>query len=94
MTEATLMSYPDNIQKAIQDSLNWQSENNKIDLTQREFEVLYFFSLGWDDNHACKALRITTNTYRAHIRNIQFKLNAHNKIEALAKAFRSGLLKY
>ncbi|HAC62346.1 MAG TPA: DNA-binding response regulator [Cyanothece sp. UBA12306] len=92
MTETILQSYPENIKEAIRETLNWQGTINKKELTDREQEVLYFISLGWNEVETSQALNITPHTYRSYTRNILNKLNANNKAEAIAKAFRCGLL--
>ncbi len=92
MTETMLVTYPENLQQAIKETLSWQSETNKKGLSTREFEVLYFISLGWDETDMTQALKMTRNTFRSHTRSILNKLNAQNRTEALAKAFRCGLL--
>ncbi len=92
MTEKMLVTYPENLQQQIKNTLNWQSEPNKKELTKKEVEVLYFMSFGWNDEETSNALKIKPNTYHTHRRNILNKLNASNKIQAVATAFRCGLL--
>ena len=92
MTERILEMYPEQVREAIQETIHWQGKINKKELTDREQEVLYFISLGWNEQKTSNALNITPNTYRSYTRNILNKLNANNKAEAIARAFRCGLL--
>ena len=93
MTNAamTFKIFSESIQNEINETLSWQSQVTKKQLTEREQEVLYVMSLGWDDNSSAEALNITSNTYRAHRKAILNKLNARNQVEAIAKGFRSRL---
>lgn len=86
------LTFSRDIQHKIEKTLNWQSTSIKKDLTEREQEVLNIMSLGWDDEASALALQITTHTYRHHRKTILNKLNASNKVEAIAKAFRSQLI--
>jgi len=61
-------------------------------LTQREREVLRGLAAGNTYQTAARALGISTDTVRFHIRKIYRKLQAHSQSEAVAKALRRGLL--
>lgn len=84
--------FPQNIQAEINETLHWHSQTDRVELTDREQEVLQIMSLGWNDQKAANTLNISLNTYRAHRRNILNKLNAKNQVEAIVRAFRSNLI--
>ena len=94
MTNAaiTFQIFPQNIQEQIHDTLDWHSHVDRIELTEREQEVLQIMSLAWNDQESALALNISLNTYRVHRKNILNKFNAKSQVEALARAFRSKLI--
>ncbi len=61
-------------------------------LSTRELEVLQLFADGHSYKTAAKALAVSIDTVRFHIRNIYEKLHVHSKSEAVVKALREGLL--
>ncbi len=87
-----LKIFPQSIQEQINETLNWHSQSDRVELTKREQEVLQIMSMAWNDEDAAKALNISFSTYRAHRRNIVNKFNAKNQVEAIARAFRSKLI--
>jgi DNA-binding NarL/FixJ family response regulator len=61
-------------------------------LTVREREILGGLAAGHTYQTAARALGISTDTVRFHIRKIYRKLQVHSQSEAVAKALRKGLL--
>ncbi len=61
-------------------------------LTGREAEVLSFMAEGLDNRAIAEALVVSYPTVRSHVQNILAKLNAHSRIEAVARAHEYGLL--
>jgi DNA-binding NarL/FixJ family response regulator len=61
-------------------------------LTPRELEVLRALSQGLSTSQICDRLEIAPNTLRTHVQNIVGKLRVHSKLEAVAYAFRHGLI--
>lgn len=61
-------------------------------LTRREREILHLLAAGNTYQTAARALGISTDTVRFHIRKIYRKLQVHSQSEAVAKALRRGLL--
>jgi two-component system NarL family response regulator len=61
-------------------------------LTHRETEVLRLVAEGMSNKAVGKALSITENTVKYHVRNILQKLGAQNRTEAVTHAIRAGLL--
>lgn len=58
-------------------------EENRYNLTKREFEILELISSGDNYQKIAEKLFISPKTVRKHIENIYSKLRVHNKIEAV-----------
>lgn len=61
-------------------------------LTSRELEVLRLLAQGYSNRAMARQLVVSEHTVRAHLRNIMHKLNAENRVQAVARATRDGLL--
>ncbi len=61
-------------------------------LTDREMEVLRLVARGMNNREIAKALFISENTVKNHIRNILEKLQLHSRMEAVVYAVREKLL--
>lgn len=62
-------------------------------LTSREEEVLQLVAQGLSNQAIADSLVVSLHTVRNHVQNINAKLDAHSKLEAVAKAVKAGLLK-
>ena len=61
-------------------------------LTLREYEVLCIMALGRTSKEIAEELNLAENTVRSYVRSLLQKLQARNRIEALAKARHLRLL--
>ena len=61
-------------------------------LTPREMEVLRHVAQGMNNRQIAKALFISENTVKNHVRNILEKLHLHSRMEAVVYAVREKLL--
>ncbi len=61
-------------------------------LTPREMEVLQHVAQGMNNRQIAKALFISENTVKNHVRNILEKLHLHSRMEAVVYAVREKLL--
>jgi DNA-binding NarL/FixJ family response regulator len=61
-------------------------------LTDRELEVLRLVARGLNNKDVAKALFISENTVKNHVRNILEKLQLHSRMEAVVYAVREKLL--
>jgi DNA-binding NarL/FixJ family response regulator len=61
-------------------------------LTQREHEILRLLAEGLDNRGIAARLGIGYVTVRSHLRNLSSKLNAHSKLEVLARAAELRLI--
>jgi len=61
-------------------------------LTARQYEVLQLLGEGASTADIAAMLHLTTETVRNHVRAILRALGAHSRLEAVAIAYRQGLL--
>lgn len=66
--------------------------NNDHGLSEREKEILSSLSEGNSYKIIADKLFISIDTVRSHIRKIYQKMHVHNQSEAVAKAFKDGLI--
>lgn len=64
----------------------------KYSLTEREIFILNHIAAGLSYDQIAGGLGISYGTVRKHIENMYRKLNVHNKVEAINKARKGGLL--
>jgi DNA-binding NarL/FixJ family response regulator len=72
--------------------LNRHHEPGRIELTERELEVLALLAEGLANSDIAARLVVSVHTIRNHVANLSAKLGAHSKLEALSIAIRQGLL--
>lgn len=61
-------------------------------LTGRELEVLQLLAQGYSNKVMARQLVVSEHTVRAHLRNIMHKLGVDNRVQAVARATREGLV--
>jgi PAS domain S-box-containing protein len=61
-------------------------------LTARQTEILMLIANGASTDQIAQSLHLTRETVRNHVRNILRRLNVHSRVEAVAVAYRDGLL--
>jgi DNA-binding NarL/FixJ family response regulator len=66
--------------------------HSRIDLTDREVEILGLLARGMSTEEIVEHLVISVHTVRNHIRGLLGKLGAHSRLEAVAIATRQGLV--
>jgi len=64
----------------------------RYSLTAREYEVLQLLAAGRDCHHIAAALFISLPTVRNHVHNFLRKMDVHSQVEAVALAYREGLI--
>jgi DNA-binding NarL/FixJ family response regulator len=74
--------------------LHEQSERTRLlsTLTPREREILSLMAQGLDNRAIAEQLVISFTTVRGHVQSILQKLDAHSKLEAVARASEYGLV--
>jgi len=65
--------------------------NNKI-LTGREIEVLNLMAEGQSNTEIGEQLIISPHTAKAHVGHIIYKMGAKDRVNAVAKAIRNGII--
>ena len=63
------------------------------ELSPREVELLKLLAEGHSYKTAAKALSISIDTVRFHVRNVYAKLHVHSKSEAVILALRQGIVR-
>jgi DNA-binding NarL/FixJ family response regulator len=63
------------------------------ELTEREHEVLQLLAQGATNREIASTLWISENTVNFHVKNILMKLHLKNRAQAVAYAFRTGLVR-
>lgn len=78
-----------------QDRARDEAERTRLltELTPREREILGLMADGLDNRAIASRLSISFTTVRGHVQNILEKLEAHSKLEAVARAARYALLR-
>jgi two-component system, NarL family, nitrate/nitrite response regulator NarL len=61
-------------------------------LSGRERAVLGLLAKGWSTRRIAQELHVSVQTVRSHVQNVLTKLGVHSKLEAVAFAFRHGML--
>lgn len=62
------------------------------ELSERELQVLRLLARGWDNQRIADELVITEGTVKNHLSNIYAKLNARSRGEAVALAWKLGIV--
>ncbi|MNR15678.1 Transcriptional regulatory protein LiaR [compost metagenome] len=61
-------------------------------LTRKEIQVMRLAAEGLSNDQIAERLFVAETTVRTHLRNINVKLDARNRMEAIAFARRAGLI--
>jgi DNA-binding NarL/FixJ family response regulator len=80
--------------KMFRQPVDFEAEQNNPDLnlTDREIKVLEQLATGIKYDQIAANLFVSTGTVRKHVENIYFKLQVHNKLEAIQKAKNNKLI--
>jgi LuxR family transcriptional regulator, maltose regulon positive regulatory protein len=62
------------------------------ELTERELDVLLLLAQGYGNQAIAEKLFVSITTVKTHLRNINIKLGAHNRTEAISIARRLGII--
>ena len=71
---------------------NQNSEQTKIPLTEREFEVLKHLVAGKSNTEIAKELIVSVHTAKAHVCSILQKMCVNDRVQAAVKAVKEGLV--
>lgn len=80
--------------KLFRNPIDFENVTNEeeIQLTAREVEVLEQLTKGLKYQHIAENLFLSVGTIRKHVENIYTKLQVHNKLEAIQKAKNNKLI--
>ena len=65
---------------------------SEIHLTEREKTVIKHLITGLNNEEISKTLNISVHTTKAHLEAIYDKLKVHNRVQAVIKAIKTGLI--
>ena len=68
------------------------SGHSGAELTPRELEVLELLARGMDNRHIAETLHLSPHTVKPCVASILAKLQVENRIQAVVRALRSGLV--
>lgn len=68
-----------------------ETELNKLNLTNREYEVLQLLTHGHSNVEIAEHLFLSLSTVKTHVSNLFVKMNVKNRTQALEKANRLNL---
>ena len=63
-----------------------------IALTEREQNVVNYLAQGLNNDEISKLLNISVHTTKAHLESIYEKFEVHNRVQAVIKAIRLGVI--
>jgi NarL family two-component system response regulator LiaR len=78
--------------RLLQQSTSKTTEHNKVDLSQREHEVLLLVAKGLNNAEIAEKLFITVKTVRSHVSNILSKLQVRDRTQAAVFAWQQGII--
>lgn len=85
--------FADSLRRSIFDNQPiWPEVEDTTGCSKREVRVLYTVAQVKTDKEAAKALEISPETLRGHLKRIFKKLGVHNRVEAIAKARKLKLI--
>ena len=61
-------------------------------ITPQEVRILQLLAEGHSNGALAAQLKVSDSTVRTHLRNINAKLNAHNRMQAVATARRLAVI--
>lgn len=69
-----------------------RAQTSSVELTPRQLDVLRYVASGHSTEHIAKAMGISTETVRNHVRGLMGRLNAHTRLEAVIRGHELGLV--
>jgi LuxR family maltose regulon positive regulatory protein len=90
-----LKAFPTEVPEQVAISLTQDSQSGLLEpLSERELDVLRLIAEGLTNSEIATRLVLSIHTIKTHTRNIYGKLDAHNRMEAVAKARALGVLPF
>ena len=63
-----------------------EDELKKLNLSNREYEILQLLSKGYSNNQIAETLFLSISTVKTHTSNLYFKLDVKNRMQAVEKS--------
>lgn len=82
-----------NVITSLKEPADMEIGATRVPLTKREREVLGFLAVGYRGKDIADVLNISADTVKNHVTHIYEKLQIHSRAEAIAWAWRHGLMK-
>ena len=79
-------------QSAIEIISSRRTPAQAVELSARELEILRLLAQGESSQSVATRLHISRTTVNNHVQHLLRKLNAHNRLEAIRRAERAGLI--
>lgn len=76
----------------VEGAVEMEKRRNARRLTMKQLRVLEKVAAGYDSREGAESLGIAQETYRTHVQRIHTTLKAHTNAEAVANAYRLGIL--
>lgn len=92
LSSVARLSWPQGVEPLPDPVAGDPSVDHSRELTGREVEVLQFLASGTSTKAIAEKLGISPSTVKNHTQNILAKLKVHSRLEAVALAFRYGLI--
>lgn len=67
-------------------------EEVSYNLTDREIEVLKLLKIGKSTSQIARELFVSVHTAKAHICNIFYKMDVHDRVAAVIKAIKADII--
>lgn len=80
------------LMRKVEHTQSFEEEEEEVVLSKRETEILEQISRGLNYQQIAENLFIAPSTVRKHIENIYKKMQVHNKMEAVQKASKQGII--
>lgn len=71
---------------------NSMSQEGRVPLTEREYEVLKHLVMGKSNTEIAKELIVSVHTAKAHVCSILQKMCVSDRVQAAVKAVKEGLV--
>ena len=69
-----------------------QAELKRLNLTNREFQILKLIVLGYSNADIADQLFLSISTIKTHVSNLYVKMNVKNRFQAITKAKRMEIV--
>lgn len=69
-----------------------QTALNRLNLTNREFQILKLIVLGYSNADIADQLFLSLSTIKTHVSNLYVKMNVKNRFQAITKAKRMEIV--